>query len=103
MRSGTLPLHIETGRFQGLEIENRICEFCDSSTPETEVHFLFYCKAYDQHRKILYDKVTEKITNFRSLPDPDKLKLLFKNCCRQLGRYVEVAYNIRKSILYHHC
>ena len=32
MRSGILPLHIESGRWVGTSQENTLCHFCDSLT-----------------------------------------------------------------------
>ena len=47
LRCGVLPLHIETGRYgpNPLPPEERICPICKDS-PETEIHFIFHCKAY---------------------------------------------------------
>jgi len=44
LRSGfLLPLHIETGRYRGVKLEERICSFCNMGIVETESHFFLDC------------------------------------------------------------
>ena len=59
LRSSTLPLKIETGRFEHLEENKRLCIFCKCDPPsvETEYHFLFKCNAYAFLRIIFFNKV----------------------------------------------
>ena len=54
-RCAVLPLKIETGRFSGLAIEDRLCQVCDQHAVESEIHFLLYCHVhvYNDLRKIL--------------------------------------------------
>ena len=52
IRCGVLPLHIETGRYCNLKVEERLCKVCDSQSVENEFHFIFDCKAYSQLRLI---------------------------------------------------
>ena len=40
IRGGILPLNIETGRYVGLDEEDRICQTCDLSVTENEYHFV---------------------------------------------------------------
>ena len=46
-RMGILLLAIETGRFQGVKLEERLCIFCNSGLVEDEVHFMFDCSLYN--------------------------------------------------------
>ena len=39
LRSGTLPLEIETGRYYGITREQRICKHCHLNVIENEQHF----------------------------------------------------------------
>ena len=48
IRCGVLPLHIETGRYRNLKVEERLCKVCDSQSVENELHFIFDCEAYSQ-------------------------------------------------------
>ncbi len=43
LRCGILPLHIQTGRWQGTQLEKRICKVCNSNSFENEEHFIIHC------------------------------------------------------------
>ena len=45
-RCGLLPLRIETRRFVGERMGDRLCRFCDLNLVEDEKHFLFVCPSY---------------------------------------------------------
>ena len=45
-RCGLLPLAIQSGRYMGTPVEDRICSYCDMNTIETEFHFLLECPYY---------------------------------------------------------
>ena len=47
LRSGTLPLAIEIGRYTRSLVDERLCRSCDSNAIETEFHFLFECNRYN--------------------------------------------------------
>jgi len=51
LRSGTLPLHIETGRFVGKDPTERICQLCDLNEIESEFHFIFLMSAIPRKKK----------------------------------------------------
>ena len=42
LRSGILPLGIDTGRWKGTELDHRVCQLCRSGSDEDEAHFLFF-------------------------------------------------------------
>ena len=50
LRNGTLPLRIETGRYTGLQPEDRKCTLCSDNVVEDEIHFVFDCSLYDDIR-----------------------------------------------------
>lgn len=52
IRSGTLKLSVETGRYQNLERENRICFSCNMNVVEDEYHFVLVCPTYRSLRKL---------------------------------------------------
>ena len=51
IRFGTLPLHIETGRFSNTKLEDRKCYFCDLDKVEDEYQFLFECEVCVRHNE----------------------------------------------------
>ncbi len=52
-RSGILPLSIETGRFQNIPREFRLCTMCNDNVIEDETHFIFYCNQYNDLQEYL--------------------------------------------------
>ena len=60
LRTGSLQLHIETGRWSNLNLQDRTCKLCDSESIEDELHFLIQCSHYDDLRSSLYNIVREK-------------------------------------------
>ena len=43
MRMEVFPLRLETGRWRGLPVAQRICTSCDMAVVENEEHFLCIC------------------------------------------------------------
>ena len=46
LRLSSHNLAIESGRYEGIERQNRICEHCNYNTVESEYHFLLICPKY---------------------------------------------------------
>ena len=42
-RTGKLPLCIETGRYIGEKVEQRLCKLCTAEAVEDKLHFLLHC------------------------------------------------------------
>lgn len=77
-RCGVAPLRLETGRYENLSLENRICPFCDNCI-ETEAHVILECMLYQDLRQILFKKATEMNFYFAALSPNDKLIFIFSN------------------------
>ena len=73
LRSGSLQLEVERGRFSSVPRDERICKLCGVEV-EDELHFLFKCEIYRETRKRLYRKVPE-------LANCDNLLQMFKTLC----------------------
>jgi hypothetical protein len=43
-------LRLETGRYVGLERDNRICEKCHMNVVENEIHFVIECPFYKEKK-----------------------------------------------------
>ena len=61
LRTGSLHLRIETGRWNDTPLEQRTCNLCDGQHLENEVHFAVHCSHYDDIRQSFYDSVQYKI------------------------------------------
>ena len=78
VRCGVAPIRIETGRYEGLELKNRICPVCKNDI-EDEVHVILHCPVYSDLRKTLFDKAAQINTNFLNMGTIDKFIFLFTN------------------------
>lgn len=95
-RCGVTPLRIETGRYEGKNIEERKCFYCNSSSIEDEKHVLLYCPLYADLRVKLFQEINNYNVEFSSLSDDQKFIYLFKaddcfynvakTCCNILSR-----------------
>ncbi len=76
LRLGILPIHIETGRFRGTQLDDRICQLYDTQEDEDEIHFVCKCKLYNDLRKTMYTTVEHKHTDFYMYHNKDKFIFL---------------------------
>lgn len=100
IRLGVLPLHIETGRFESKQIEERVCKICNSGEVEDEIHFMCVCQKYVAYRNVLYQKAAEKNSDFINLDIREKFVYLFRNCWREVGKYLSQSWRERTNTLY---
>ena len=100
-RCGILPLSIETGRFQNIPLEYRLCNFCDQNVIEDETHFLLYCTAYQELRNVLLLKAIEIQPDYIFLNLEDKLQLFMSTkLVKHTARFIYEAISKRRGLLY---
>ena len=100
-RLGVLPLAIETGRFQNLPLEERLCKFCRYNVLEDEAHFLLICPAFSNVRSVLLDKVISIEPGYLFLDKENKLKLLMSpEIVKHTAAFIFDAMQNRRNILY---
>ncbi len=99
-RMGVLPLAIETGRFRSISLEERLCVLCDVNVIEDEKHFLCNCKLYEDIRQTMYDNVSQNYQLFPTLNVDEKFHFLVMNEWKEMGVYLQCAWERRNSILY---
>ena len=99
-RCGILPLRVETGRYSGLKVHERVCHCCNSTETEDEIHFLFKCSCYQDLRQTLISKATETKSNFLMLNDFEKLRHVVDNHFIYVAKFIVNAMKRRKSLLY---
>ena len=97
IRLGILPLFIETGRYTGVKIENRICSLCNQNKVENELHFLLTCTYYKNERSAFFRNLDR--SNF-SYSQADNFKILCSLYPRQLSKYISSIWNKRKEAIY---
>lgn len=99
-RCGILPLRVETGRYVGLNVNERICKMCDDNVTEDEIHFLFKCSKYDDLRQIFINKACETHNDFQSSSDSQKLTYVIDKYYVYIAKFIVSAMDRRKSCLY---
>ena len=98
LKFGILPLKIETDRYQGIPLEQRICKLCSTNSIESEFHFMFHCPALHETRVAANEKLN---LNLDFSDDCQKLKaFLDKLNIRKCGKYIEMLYKARQNIVY---
>ena len=91
---------IEKGRFENIELEQRLCIFCERNEIENEVHFLINCDLYKDRRTILFSKTIDECNHVSSLNDQEKFIHLMTKCQYYVAQYTENAWNMTKDKLY---
>ncbi len=76
-RCGVAPIRLETGRFEGLPVDRRLCPFCNDI--ENESHVLLQCSLYNDNRNVLFCKANSDsvVHNFLTLDDTEKMNVIF--------------------------
>ena len=102
-RCEVLPLKVETGRFNNIPLEYRLCEFCDKNNIEDESHFLLYCSRYENLRIQLFQKAIMIHPHFNELNTHEKLKLLMNSTeiIKYTAQFIAEAREMRNGLLYH--
>ena len=101
-RISSHQLRIETGTYEKIPRNERICYFCTSNKIEDENHFLLDCKAYSQIRDIFFSKLETKIPDFKSLSHDTLISLLMNssdyliNC--QLVSFISQCFELRTKL-----
>ena len=96
LRSGTLPLAIETGRYTQTPREERLCRSCNANLIEDEMHFIFDCEKYDDIRR-QFILVNTREMNFSN--NSASLNFLMADLlkCKYLARYILAALRLRRQ------
>ena len=112
-RLGCLPIRLETAWYSipRLPEDERNCLVCKNSNffptndphlyhLESEIHYLFICKAYNEDRNEWLRKM-DLPPNFDSLTIEIKLKIVLNdyNNVKLTSQFITSAYNLRSKIL----
>ena len=102
-RMGVAPLRIETGRYERLEEEQRVCFNCGDAI-ESEEHVLLECPLYQQIREPWFVKLRQHIPDFYVKTKQEKLICIF-SCdiipvIRLSGKICSDILKERRKILY---
>ena len=98
-RCGILPLRVETGRFIGENVNQRICTFCDQEQIENETHFLVECTKYDNIRQQVFEDLLSD-PSYINKNKEDRLNFLVNENARKTAKYIVKAFMFRRSLIY---
>ena len=74
---GVAPIRIETGRYERLPLESRLCVQCNSL--ENECHVICESPLYQDLRNSLFEYAKPVIRNFESLNTEEKMSAVLSN------------------------
>lgn len=95
LRSGTLPIEIETGRYYGVPRNQRFCKQCNTGRIEDELHFVFECQKCANLRIHFESKLREYQIVSNSQTDLLKLISQSTKATIALSYYIINALKIR--------
>ncbi len=99
LRTGSLPLEIETGRYKKVPLDERICKLCQESI-EDEIHFIVDCQFYNDLRYSMFALLNEEFTDFDTRPSIVKYILIMQSThVKQISSMIVRMYNRRKSYM----
>ncbi|KAK6178526.1 hypothetical protein SNE40_013301 [Patella caerulea] len=89
-------LFIETGRYNSVAKNKRLCKFCDNDDVEDEYHFVLICKKYKDIRcKYIkpYYRINPSVYTFIQLLTVHNIKEL-----TNLGKYLSITFESRNKL-----
>ena len=60
-------LRVETGRYDKIPLDERICPLCSGNKIKDEIHLLLDCQRYSSMRDIFLSKIETKIDDIRKV------------------------------------
>ena len=102
LRISNHKLNIETGRYDRISRCDRICPVC-SLDIEDEIHFLFDCAKYSSVRDDVFNKIDNRIPNYKHIPISTLIFQLMNSADdylnKQLVQYITSCLEIRDNLL----
>ena len=102
-RISSHQLRTETGRYEKIPRDERICYFCTRNDFHLQFCYLLDCKAYSQIRDTFFSKLETKIPDFKSLSHDTLISLLMNssdyliNC--QLVSFISQCFELRTKLI----
>ena len=87
-RCGILPIRIETVRYRGEPVSDRLCTLRSQDNAEDEYHFLLYCLKYSILRTDFFNNIGYVSSPLMS--DLDCVKFLLTSFPRQTAKFINL-------------
>ena len=95
LRLGSHKLEIESGRFQNIPRENRLCKLCQQGVVESEFHFLLCCNQYHTLRDKYFGNMSwPTINKFNNI-----MSCKIKSKLLNTSKFIKEAMCLRKNTL----
>ena len=100
-RCGVAPIRLETGRYEGLSVEDRVCPY-GCNVVECEKHVLLECTLYDDLRYSLLESDRVLHNNFDDYNMDDKLSTILTdvNLVYESANFCQSLLIIRRNFMY---
>ena len=95
LRTGILPLSIETVRYYCIALENRICLLCNLNKIEDEIDIICECKAYSHIINSFHIEYRKNLDTFDQF-----ISILTFHESKVTANFLEAIWNFRKSKLF---
>ena len=91
LRGGTAELRIETGRWRGLERQERICKCCESGEVEDVEHLVMRCAHVKKERGKLMELMDERVEGWPGMEENETVAVVMDKACTDpaVGRDME--------------
>ena len=103
LRISCHKLRIETGRYDNIPRNERLCHFCNCNNIEDETHFLLDCSAYSRVRDIFFSKIESKLPLLRLLPRETLISHLMNSTDyfvnTQLISFISTCFELRDNLV----
>ena len=87
-----MAFQVETGRWQGVKREDRLCKECTRNEVEDVTHWLLRCPAWNSHQQPLLPEVQSHTE------DAEGAAHLLSLACRNLQHFVHYYVNVVCSV-----
>jgi hypothetical protein len=100
-RCGVAPIRLETGRYENMPVNARLCPICKNAV-ETEKHVLLECSTYQTIRNSLYEEAVKINHEFHNWNDDQKFEFVLSNnnIVRESAKTCFSILNMRSNLLY---
>ena len=101
MRCGVAPIRLETGRYENLNENERICPMCNSGAIESEEHVMISCSLYNDVRNDLFNTAQSENSDFNAFSNRQKFLFLMDSV--NIVRYTakachQILYRRRRHV-----
>ena len=103
LRISSQKLLIETGRYDNIPRNERVCNVCNCKTIEDEIHFLLDCPSFSSSRDMFFTKIEPSLPFTRLLVKEFLLSHIMNSTDyfinTQLTSFVSSCFELRDKLL----